>query len=178
MTRWMLPLLLAEPALAHRPGELGTVVEVSDPTISWTLASAFEDGDEVFTLHLNYEEPFAAPFEILVPARPAYAVVAPGLPAPSEEEQALLPDALPEGYGAYVEWNDDEERYAYFEGVLRRSLWSSGTVALALPAGETEVWIWSPDGATGEFQFAFGVEENFEDGAWGPLFDSWGKFAW
>jgi len=185
MTRLLPLLLLLHPALAHRPGTLDTTLEVSDPTISWTLAGEFETGDEVYTLHLDYDEPFAAPFETFVPARagledfrPAYAVVGPGLPLPSEEEQALLPEPLPDGDGAYVDWNDDPEREVYFEGVMRRSLWSSGTIALALGAGESEVWIWSPDGRAGDFQFAFGVEENFEDGAWGPLFAGWGDFAW
>lgn len=185
MTRALLLVLLILPAEAHRPEALDTTFEVDDPTISWTLTGAFETGDEVYTLVLDYEQPFAAPFELFVPAkrsladhRPAYAIVGPGLPVPSAEEQELLPYELPDGQGAYIDWNDDPERFVYFEGVMRRTLWSSGTIALALPAGESQVWIWSPEGTTGDFQFAFGVEENFEEGAWGPLFQNWGDFAW
>lgn len=185
MIRALLLGLLLQPALAHRPAALDTTLEVADPTISWTLNGSFESGEEVYTLFLDYEEPFAAPFELMVPAkrsledhRPAYAVVGPGLPVPSAEEQDLLPLPLPEGYGAFIDWNDDPERFVYFEGVMRRTLWSSGTIAIAMQAGENQVWIWSPEGTTGDFQLAFGVEENFEDGAWGPLFENWGDFAW
>lgn len=185
MIRWTLLLLLALPAQAHRPGALDDTVIVSDPTISWTYTGTFDDGDEVYTLQLHYDAPFAAPFEILVPTRkawedfrPAYAIVGPGLPVPSDLEVALLPKDLPEGLGAFIAWNDAPERDVYFEAVMRRTLWSSGTTAVALQAGDFEIWIWSPDGATGDFQMAFGVEENFEGDAWGPLFDNWGDFAW
>ncbi len=183
-----IPLLLAlllAPAQAHRPGLLDYTLEVEDPTISWTLNGSFEDGDEVFTILLDYEAPFAAPFEIFVPARrsladhrPAYAIVGPGLPEPDDDLRALLPEEVPEGEGVFVDWNDDPERFVYFEGVMRRTLWSSGTTAVALQAGLNQVWIWSPDGSAGDFQFAFGVEENFEDGAWDDLFQNWGEFAW
>jgi hypothetical protein len=180
-----LALLLLSPAQAHRPDLLQTSYEVEDPTVSWVLAAEFEEGDEVFTLLLDYDEPFGAPFELLIPLRdslaehrPAYAIVGPGLPEPSEELRALLPYEVPDGEGVFVDWNDDPERYVYFERVMRRTYWSSGTVAVALGAGLNQVWIWSPDGTTGAFQFGFGVEENFGDGAWGPLFANWGNFAW
>ncbi len=181
----LLPLVFLAPAYAHRPSVVASTVEVEDPTISWTFNGTFEDGEEVFTLTMRFEEPFALPVEVMSPARraladhrPAFVIVGPGLPEPTDEERALLPGEVPEGEGIFLELNEDAERDVYFEGIMRRTLYSSGTTAIALMAGDYEVWIWSPDGTVGDFQFAFGVEENFEDGAWGPLFQNWGDFAW
>ena len=58
-------------------------------------------------------------------------------------------------------------------------MWTSGSFALHLPeAGDYEIWVWSPNLTTGDFQLGFGVEEDFSGGAWGPIFSSWGDFAW
>lgn len=161
-------LLLAVPARGHRGDRVETDLDIADPTISWALQGEFVDGDEVFTLRLDYDTPFATPVEVMTPHRsryaefrPRFAVVAEGLPPPTPEELAALPRPLPEGTGVFFEWNDDAEREPYFEGVLRHVYWTSGTTALRLPAGRTEIWIWSPDGDPGPFLFALGVEENF-----------------
>ncbi len=164
--QWL--ILLALSAQAHRGEEVATDLTVADPTISWAITGEFHEGDELITLHLDYETPFAAPFELMVPHRdgyaefrPRFAVVGQGLPQPTLEELAALPQPLPEGAGAYVELNGDSAREAYFEGVLRHAYWTTGATAVRLPAGESEVWIWSPEGTPGPFLFGFGVEENF-----------------
>ena len=63
--------------------------------------------------------------------------------------------------------NEREDRYVFFEGVMRRVLVSSGTLALRLVAGKHTVVIWAPDSTKGRFMFGFGVEENFDDGGGG-----------
>lgn len=160
--------LLAVPARGHRGASVDTELEVADPTISWAVQGEFVEGDELITLHLDYDAPFAAPFELMVPHRaryaafrPRFAVVAVGLPLPTPAEAAALPAPLPPGAGAYVALNDDREREPYFEGVLRHAYWTTGATAVRMPAGEVEVWIWSPDGEPGPFLLGFGVEENF-----------------
>lgn len=187
MSRLLLPLLALVPAsLAHRPQTAGGEVVVEDPTISWVYAGAFETGDEVFTFVATYDQPFALPMELMVPARkrwaehrPAYAVVGPGLPEPTDAERALLPVEVLDGEGVFIELDDAPERAVYFEQVMRRSLYTTGSFALHLPeAGTYAFVVWSPDGTTGDFQLGFGVEEDFSDGAWGPIFSDWGAFAW
>ena len=179
---WLLALPLAS---AHRPATDASEVVIDDPTISWLVPGHFETGDEVFVIDLDMPRPFALPFEVLVPKRPAlkdhrprYAVVGPGLPAPSAEDAALLPQELPEGWGAFVERDEAPEREVYFEQVMRRTMWTTGTIALPLGEGLHQVWIWSPDGTTGDFQLGFGVEEDFSGGAFGQLFADWGTYAY
>ncbi|TNE85255.1 MAG: hypothetical protein EP330_26370 [Deltaproteobacteria bacterium] len=180
---WLLLLLpLAE---AHRPaGDIGDV-EITDATISWLIPGTFETGDEVFVVELVMPTDFALPFEVLVEKRPRladhrpmYAVVGPGLPTPTADELAVLPYPLPDGWGVYLDQNDLPERIVYFEQVMRRNMWTSGTTALPLQRGPNEVWIWSPDGTTGDFQLGFGVEEDFSDGGFGAVFADWGTYAY
>ncbi|MCB9742077.1 MAG: hypothetical protein H6741_09240 [Alphaproteobacteria bacterium] len=178
----MRPLLIAalaglSAAQAHRPAALAERSVVEDPKISWTFMGEFEDGLESFVLELSFDEPFALPVELLTPRearyelhRPWYAVVGPGLPEPSDTTLAVLPYALPEGWGVLLDRNDDAEREVYFETVTRSNLWSSGTTNVALLAETYEVWIWSPNLTTGPFQFAFGVEEDFSDADLGAMF--------
>jgi hypothetical protein len=142
-------------------------------------------GVEAFRIVLPFKEPFALPMEIMVPwklesHRPVFAVVGPGLPTPTAEQAEFLPFAVPEGSGVIIERNDHEEREVYFEQVMRRTMRTSGSLALHLPAASTyEVWIWSPEFTVGEFWFGFGVEEDFSDPeVWDPLFENWDLFGW
>lgn len=162
---WLLLLPFAD---AHMPDEANLDYTVEDPLISWALDGEFHDGDEVFIVRLPLESGLAIPFELLTPHerryqdwRPAYAVVGPGLPAPTEAELAALPQALPDGMGAYVDLNEDPERLVIFESVLRAMYYSTGPVGLPLGVGETQVWIWSPKGEAGPWVLGFGVEEGF-----------------
>lgn len=168
MTRVLLALLLLAPARAHSPTDLSAETVIEDSTTSYAIYGHFETGDEVFKVLLDFPTDFAAPFEVLTPhrrkwadLRPAYAVVGPGLPAPTDDELAFLPEAPPDGWGVYVERNDAAERYVIFESFARGVYWSSRPVAVPLMAGENEIWVWSPDGDTGEVVMAFGVEESF-----------------
>lgn len=172
-------------AAAHQPTTAADYeFDVEKPKISYALVGSFDSGDEIYTVRLSYDEPFALPFELLTEHRaryadfrPAYAVVGPGLPAPTADDLAFLPREVPAGAGAFVDRNDGE-REAIFESVMRRAYYSSGAIALPLLAADYEVWIWSPDGDTGDFTFGFGVEEDFSDGAWGKLFADWGDYAY
>jgi hypothetical protein len=183
--RWLLLALLAVPAHAHRPGLLDGRLVVPDPTVSWVLAGTFRTGDEVFVAVLDLDGPIATPFELMVPHRaglrdhrPMLAVVGPGLPEPTAAELTVLPRALPDGFGLYLERNDAPDREVHFEQVMRRTTWTSGTTAVALRAGEHELWVWSPAGTTGDFMVALGVEEDFGGGAIADLFRDWGAYAW
>ncbi|MEQ1506581.1 MAG: hypothetical protein ABMB14_30410 [Myxococcota bacterium] len=168
-----LALALTPVADAHRPLDGGTETEISDPTISWFVEGELTPG-AVHEIHLELPRDFALPFELMVPHqsryadwRPAYAVVGPGLPPPTDAERAALPRAIPDGEGAYVDLNDDPEREVYFEDVLRRTYWSSGTIALPLRAGDNHVWVWDPRGGEGPYGVGFGVEEDFGFGGGG-----------
>lgn len=183
--RLLLAALLFVPlAPAHQPAAVEDEFFVENPTISYAVNGRFETGDEVFTVHLDYDRGFAIPFELLIEKRasnqdhrPMYAVVGPGLPAPSEEVRALLPGEVPEGAGVFLDRNDDPERLVIFESVMRRFYWSSDTTALVLDPGEHEVWVWSPEGTTGDFVLGLGVEEDFSEG-FGGLFADWSTYAY
>jgi len=174
-------------ASAHRPEPAEERLEIEKPLVSHVVGGEFVTGIEVYTVVLEYEQPFAMPMELMVPwdkdlidHRPAYAIVGPGLPEPTPEEVDFLPAEVPDGYGVIIEYNDHEEREIYFERVMRRTLRTSGSLAIHLPsAGTFEIWIWSPNFTVGEFWYGFGVEEDFSGGdAWGPIFTDWGIFAW
>lgn len=176
--------LVVGTAQAHQPATSDDYeFDVQKPKISWAFVGSFDEGDEVFTVRLDYDEPFALPFELLTEHRsrfedfrPAYAVVGPGLPAPTAADLEFLPRALPDGAGIFIERNDGE-REAIFESVMRRAYYSSRPVALALLAAEYEVWIWSPDEDTGDFTLGLGVEEDFSDG-FGGIFKDWSDYAY
>src|SRR5690606_20423797 len=121
---------------AHRPHH------VHDASISHALYGIFETGDEVFVVQVEFEEDFAFPVELFVPHRdelrehrPAFALVGPGLPQPSEEARRALPRPLPEGAGAFIDLNRVTPRPAFYESHTRRFFWSSGPVALVVRKG-------------------------------------------
>jgi hypothetical protein len=175
-------LLVVAPLHAHEPNTLEDEFEVENPDSSYALYGEFVDGDEVFTVRLSYEAPFAAPFEILVPRRdkyqdhrPAYALVGPGLAEPTTEERAALPRELPPEAGVFVEMNQSDDRPVIFESFTRRVFWSSGPIALRMTGGDYEIWIWSPEETAGPFSLGFGVEE---DGDFSKAFDDWSTYAY
>ena len=183
----LIPMLFLTPiASAHLPQPAEERLEIAKPKVSHVVGGDFVTGVEVFTVVLTYEDPFAMPMEIMVPwgeelenHRPAFAIVGPGLPAPTAEEEGWLPLEVPEGHGVFIERNEDPEREIYFERVMRRTMRTTGSMAVHLPsAGTYEVWIWSPNFTVGEFWYGFGVEEDFSDGGWGPIFSNWGLFGW
>ena len=171
---------------AHIPLVAELELDVSSPEISHAIYGTLEGrDDEVFVFRLRFEEPFALPFELLVPRRgaledhrPVYAVVGPGLPEPTEEERALLPRPVPDGMGVFVERNDRPERLVIFESFTRRAFWTSGPVALALDAGDNEIWVFSPEGTAGDFVMGFGVEEDFGDVGCGGIVGDWSEYAY
>lgn len=172
-------------AQAHRPGTLKGETTVDNPYVSWVFAGRLEKGDEVYVLKMEMERPFATPFEMLVGRseanrdfRPQYAIVGPGLPKPDRRTEAILPRPVPDGMGVFYEAHDAEERQVFFETIMRRNYWSSGTIAIPLLKGKYEIWVWSKDQQKGSFYFSFGVEEKFDDGAFSGIFDDWGLYAY
>lgn len=171
---------------AHIPLVAKPELDVADPQISHAIYGTLEGReDEVFVFRLSFEEPFALPFELLVPRRrsledhrPAYAVVGPGLPEPSVDELAVLPRPLPDGMGAFVELDEEPKRLVIFESFTRRAFFSSGPIALALEAGDFEIWVFSPEGTAGDFVMGFGVEEDFGEVGCGELVGGWSEYAY
>ena len=182
----VLVVAVAPVAHGHQPSAAGELlVSVTDPKVSWVFVGAFDEGDEVFQFDLDFDEGFAFPVEILVPHRsewqdfrPRFAVVGKGLPAPTDEQRALLPRAVPAGMGVFVERNDRPDRVVLFEGVLRRMYWTSEAVALAVDAGETQIWVWSPDNTSGPFSIGLGVEEDFGPASGSELLENWSLYAY
>jgi len=178
-------LLPARVAHAHTPAILdaSTPYVVADPTVSRALYGTVRQPDDVFVLRMHVAARLAIPFEMLIPHRgdlrdhrPAYAVIGVGLPPLDDAAAARLPRALPVGAGAFVDWNDHATRDVVFESFLRRVYWSSGAIALRVPAGDVEVWIWSPAGTTGDFVLGFGVEEGGQD--YGDVLSHWSDYAY
>ncbi len=171
---------------AHIPLVAKPELDVESPEISHAIYGTLSgDPAQLFVFRLDFDEPFALPFELLVPRRnkledhrPAFAVVGPGLPEPSEEALALLPRPLPDGMGAFVELHDQPDRPIIFESFTRRAFWTSGPIALALEAGAHEVWVFSPNATAGDFVMGFGVEEDFSDVGCGELVGGWSEYAY
>jgi len=184
LTGLALVVLFATPADGHTPGRLfaQTPFEVADPTVSYALYGEFKTGDEVFVVWLKPDQRVAVPVEVFVPHqarlkdhRPAWALMGPGLPAPSVEERAALPQALPDGWGAVVDLDTIEPRPVFYEFVLRRFYWSSGPMNVVLPAPECVFVVWSPARTTGKFGLGFGVEEG---GGYMEALADWGFYAY
>ncbi|MGC4116567.1 MAG: hypothetical protein QM765_18715 [Myxococcales bacterium] len=183
-----LPVLLVSlPAVAHAPGMLDEsgVTVVENPKVSRLLVGTFKTGTEVHVAKMHFETGFATGFEMITPHReelrdfrPAFAVVAKGLPVPSMEVQKRLPWPLPEGAGAFVDFNEENPRPVLWEFVMRRVYWTTDPTAVPLPAGETEVWMWSPQKRRGPFSLGFGVEEKFGMAVVAELFDHWSDYAY
>jgi hypothetical protein len=162
-------LLFSLAASGHTPGDLEEEVRLATLEQSWALYGGFEKGDETYVIEIDLEEGIGIPLEILVPEkeenkdhRPMFAVVGPGLAEPTEEERALLPYEVPEGMGVFLERHNREERAEFYEAFTRTHYWTSEAVALQLDPGTHEIWIFSPEGTTGDFTLGLGVEE-----AWG-----------
>src|SRR5690606_17231985 len=150
---------------AHVPVIAEPEIRIDAPTSSHAVYGTITDPDDLYVVRMRFDQAFALPFEILVPRRrslsehrPAFAVIGPGLPAPTAEQAAILPKAVPDGAGVFLDLNEDPERVVIFESFTSRAFWSCTPIALALPAGEFEVWIFSPTGGTGDFVLGFGVE--------------------
>lgn len=183
-TLLVLAVVVTLPAEGHTPARLrpGEPFVAQKPTDSYGLYGEFVTGDEVFVVRLSYEERFALPIEIFVPHeaklkdhRPAFAIVAAGLPQPSSEELAALPSPLAAGQGAIVELNQASPRPAFFESILRRFYWSSGALGVVLPRGDVEIWVWSPQKTHGKFGLGFGVEEG---GGYMAALADWSFYAY
>jgi hypothetical protein len=180
-----LALLPAQLAGAHQPALLDPAKPyvVDDPLISRALYGIIERAGDVFEIRMHLARPLATPFEIDVPHRdelrdhrPAYAIVAAGLPVPSANELARLPRPLPAGAGAVIEWNDATDRVVFFEKFLRRVYWTSEPTAYVLPAGDVTIWVWSPNRTLGKFVLGYGVEEGSFSA--GDVLTHWGDFAY
>ncbi len=185
MNRLALALLLL-PALAwsHTPGRLDptTAFVPADPKDSYALYGEFVTGEERFVIKLRLDERYAVPLEVFVPKqsgneehRPAWALVGPGLPAPTAEELAALPATLPDGWGAIVDLDTVSPRPIFYEFVMRRFYWSSGAMNVVFPQGDSELWVFSPRKTKGKFGIGFGVEEG---GGYFAALKDWSFYAY
>lgn len=170
---------------AHLPVVAEPGLEIEQSTISHAIYGAIEAPDDVHIVRLSFDEAFALPFEILVPRRarlaehrPAFALIGPGLPAPTPEQAAILPHPVAPGAGVFLELNDLADRPVIFESFTSRVFWSSTPVALALAPGAFEIWIFSPTGSTGDFVLGFGVEEDFSEFGCASLLSNWSSYAY
>ncbi|MFZ5442501.1 MAG: hypothetical protein ACOZQL_21000 [Myxococcota bacterium] len=178
------PLLLTALLLAHVPGHLqpDEAFVLPAPEASAALFGVFVTGEERFVIRITHATRFATPIELMVPHeerlrahRPAWALVGPGLPAPTDAERAALPAPLPDGFGAVVELNQEEPRRVLWESVMRRFFWTTGALAVVLPKGDSELWVWSPQKTTGKFGIGYGVEEN---GGYMKALEDWSFYAY
>jgi hypothetical protein len=179
----MMALVLAL-ALAHTPAHVlpGVPFAIEKPQFSYALFGEFVTGEERFVVTFDQPTRFGTPVELFVPHRaelfahrPAWALVGPGLPAPSAEERAALPAALPDGWGAVVELDAGATRGVFFESIMRRFFWSTGPLAVVFPAGPSELWVWSPQHTVGKFGVGYGVEEG---GGYTDAFKDWSFYAY
>jgi hypothetical protein len=179
----MMPLLVTL-ALAHTPAHVlpGVPFAIAKPEFSYALFGEFVSGEERFVITLEHPVRFGTPVELFVPHRaelidhrPAWALVGPGLPAPTAAELAALPAPLPAGWGALVELDPGTPRTAFFESVMRRFFWSTGPLAVIFPAGPSELWVWSPAHTVGKFGLGYGVEEG---GGYTDAFKDWAFYAY
>jgi hypothetical protein len=178
-------LTRGQSAHAHQPTVFrpGTVLVIEDPILSAALYGEFKDPNDVFEAKMTLTKPLAIPLEVLVPKRdaleshrPIFAIVGPGLPAPTDAERALLPRPLPPNTGVIVGSSGAPEREVIFESFTRRVFWTSGPTAYVLPAGEVHLWVFSPGGTRGRFVLGYGVEEGGQD--FGNLVSEWDDYAY
>lgn len=183
----LVSLLVAShrPVLAHQPSgfDAQRSVTLADPLVSYALYGEITSAGDVFEIRMRPETPVALPIEVLVPRRdelaehrPIFAIVGPNLPAPTEAERALLPRALPEGMGVVVGSEGPSYRESIFESFTRRIFWTNGVTAYVVPAGEVQIWVFSPRGTTGKFVVGIGVEEAGID--FGNVLGNWGTYAY
>lgn len=192
LRRWVVALAFGaclvasdRPALAHQPSgfDAQRSVTLDDPLLSYALYGEIKDGGDVFEILVSPKTPVALPIEVLVPRRdelaehrPIFAIVGPGLPAPTEPQRALLPRALPDGMGVILGSAGPDYRESIFESFTRRVFWTNGVTAYVLPAGDVRIWIWAPRKTTGNFVIGIGVEEAGID--FGNVLGNWGTYAY
>ncbi len=173
------------PVQAHQPSgfDAQRSVVLEDPLVSYALYGEIKDGGDVFEIRMSPKTPVALPVEVLVPRRdelaehrPIFAIVGPGLPAPTDAQRALLPRALPDGMGVVVASEGPAYRESIFESFTRRVFWTNGVTAYVIPAGDVRIWIWAPRKTSGKFVIGIGVEESGID--LGNVVDNWGTYAY
>ena len=173
------------PVFAHQPSGFDAQgsVTLDDALVSYALYGEFKGGSDVFEIRMNTKTPVALPVEVLVPRRddlaehrPIFAIIGPGLPAPTEPERALLPRPLPEGMGVLLGSSGPDYRESIFESFTRRVFWTNGVTAYVLPAGDVRIWVWTPRQTTGSFVIGIGVEESGID--FGNVLGNWGDYAY
>jgi len=190
--RWLFALALASFVVAsdrrvyaHQPSgfDAQKSVVLDDALVSYALYGEIEDGSDVFEIRMSPKTPVALPLEVLVPRRdelaehrPIFAIVGPGLPAPTDAERALLPRALPDGMGVVIGSAGPAYRESIFESFTRRVFWTNGVTAYVFPAGDVRIWIWSPRRTTGNFVLGLGVEESGTH--LGNVAGNWGTYAY
>jgi hypothetical protein len=91
---------------------------------------------------------------------PAYAIIGPGLPPPSQP----LPVSLPEGYGAIIVYNTPpgDPRETFYEPASQKTYYQGMTTTVqATTPGKWAVIVWDPYHQGGDYVLSTGYEEVF-----------------
>jgi hypothetical protein len=168
----MMSLLLLHEALAHKPtfgpgyGSPESAYLVEDPTVSIVVYSEITCQEPQLWMNVDAEPGFPVYLQLGVPElprlkdwRPSIALLAPGLPAPTEK----LPFDVPEGMGITMfPTTAVEEPGMFFEPFSGTSSWVLVEETVILPEGGPALVVaWDPGGYTGKLWMATGTIEDF-----------------
>ncbi len=168
----MLSLILLFDALAHRPsfgpgyGSPSTAYVVEDPTVSIVVYSEITCEAPQLWMSVDAEAGFPLYLQLGVPElprlkdwRPAIALLAPGLPEPTQ----AYPFDIPEGMGITMFSTEDlSEPGMFFEPFSGTSSWVLVEETVVLPQGGPALIVaWDPGGYTGKLWAATGTIEDF-----------------
>lgn len=168
----MLLLILLSDALAHKPSfgpgydSPSSAYVVEDPTVSIVVYSEITCEAPELWMTVDAEPGFPLYLQLGVPElprlkdwRPAIALLAPGLPAPTEK----VPFDIPEGMGMMMFSTEQlAEPGMFFEPFSGTSSWVLVEETVVLPEGGPALVVaWDPGGYTGKLWAATGTIEDF-----------------
>jgi hypothetical protein len=138
---------------------------VEDPPHSIAAYAWLQDGADADVFTMTITNPTPLYVGILVPVAPAYvnffpkfAIIGPGLPAPSE----ALPVSLPAGHGAIVMNYAPGDRETMFEPFGGKFYFVGPEFDETVSAtGTWQVVVWDPQHKRGDYVLAIGKEEGF-----------------
>jgi hypothetical protein len=166
---------LAVPALAHYPLDLPGPASTIDQAfvlpsaqVTWNIYGLLQTPGEVSFIRLDdIDNDQSVALALRIFTRPAYAdftptlaLIAPGLPQPTE----TLPFALPSGDGAIVAPFTGDPSQRAVSGSGTRFTWSTSSFDVPdLAGGPAYIAVWDPNGKTGEFNVTFNITPDEDD---------------
>lgn len=161
------------PVLAHVPHieradyTQAAPFTVTDPALSIAVYGWLQNRTDVDWFRLEATNGMRLYFDLLVPVLPAYAkayptyaLIGPGLPAPTQ----ALPFALPPGYGAVVaKYDPATKRPVEYEPFGGKAYFTGpASDDNATTNGTWWIAVWEPAGKPCDYVLAIGYEERFE----------------